>query len=458
MKILLISSSSGSHGGGEFYLHGLAEGLLGRGHEVHVAMSTHEKMNDLANGFCEGVKIRRIGFQNTYDFRTRVIGCHFSKQADRNLPPLLDQLQPDVVHLNKQNLEDGLDLLRTIKNCDVPSVATIHVTRSAQSLGAFMGSLRDHYARRQLSRFPGSLIAVAGQCCEDLRAFLGDDSANAPSRPQAFSPRRCEGSQAVDSSEPSPRFARPSQGEGEEGDLVSRKLSRCLVVHNGVPGSDSPSMEHHSLSPDQRLRWLGEAASLREPLETQSDCQLILGAIARIEEQKNPLMAVKVLKQLPDSIHWVWVGDGRMRLQLEDAAAEAGVSSRLHLLGWQADARRFMPAFDVFALPSLYEGFPLAILEAMAEQLPCVVSDVDGCREAVIEGQTGFLCRHDDVQQWCDRILLLHDDVSRRDRMSATGLNRWKEHFSLDAMAEATEKVYLQEIERHRLRNTNPHS
>ncbi len=114
----------------------------------------------------------------------------------------------------------------------------------------------------------------------------------------------------------------------------------------------------------------------------------------------------------------------------------------MHLEGWRADARERLAGFDIFVLPSDYEGFPFAVLEAMAAGLPCVVSDVDGTREAVVESETGFLCKARDSEQWLGRLNKLASDGELRETLGTRGLERMRSHFSLEAMAAGTARVY----------------
>ena len=80
-----------------------------------------------------------------------------------------------------------------------------------------------------------------------------------------------------------------------------------------------------------------------------------------------------------------------------------------------------MAGFDMFVLPSLYEGFPFAILEAMAAGLPCVASNVDGVGEAILNGQTGWLCPPNAGDLWLARIRsYIDDDAARAVRKSGS--------------------------------------
>src|SRR5262249_20757357 len=157
----------------------------------------------------------------------------------------------------------------------------------------------------------------------------------------------------------------------------------------------------------------GDRDALRRDWRCGSD-DIVLGCVARIEPQKNPLFVPELLAQLPPNVRVVWIGDGSLREALRQSAAALGVADRLILPGWQHNARASMVAFDLFVLPSRYEGFPFAILEAMAAGLPCVVSDVDGVAEAVVDGQTGYVCPPNALDVWLDRIRRFVADSDQR--------------------------------------------
>lgn len=378
MRVLLISSSSGSHGGGELYLAGLAEGLNASGVDVHIAMSMHERMDPLATTLRDMGTVHRLPIRNTYDQKLRVVGSVISHTSDAALKKLVTEVQPCLLHLNKQNLEDGLDLLRACCRLAVPAVSTIHVTRSAASLGAKAASIRDAIARNRLNRDSFSVICVAEQCRQDFLQFMGG------------------------------RF----------------NASDCYSVPNGVAA---------------------QATSDRESIREKWGCKendFVLGTIARIEEQKNPLLIPKVLSNLPENYKFVWVGEGRLREQLENAVLERNLTDRFLITGWQNEARRLLSGFDLFTLPSRYEGFPFAILEAMAASLPCVVSDVDGVRESVKDGVSGYLCTGDSIERWVSCIRGFGDDPGKLDRFGKAGFERWRQRFSLEAMTNGTINVY----------------
>ncbi len=382
LRVLLVSSSSGSQGGGELYLDGLAQGLHALGHTVEFLLAAHPRMDALAEKLARFGQVRRADFPNTYDRRTRAIGSVLARQTIARLAQLFADLRPDVLHLNKQNLEDGLDLLLATGRTGLPTVCTVHVTRSMTGLGSMFGGVRDWVARRTLRATACEYIAVAEAARQPLTEVLG------------------------------------ARGR------------HTHTVWNGI-----------AVTPP------GNRAAIRDEWGCGPG-NVVLGSVARIEEQKDPLFALDLLSRLPANVRLVWVGDGRLRGAFEARARELGLTGRVHIDGWRTDARQRLVGFDAFILPSVYEGFPFAVLEAMAAGLPCVVSDVDGVREAVVEGETGWLCPSRATDVWTARLNKLVTELETRTRMGEAGRRRAEHSFSLESMARGTVAVYETAIRR----------
>lgn len=378
LRILLVSSSSGSQGGGEFYLVGLAEGLAALGHEVTAWVAQHPRVDALAALLRRVARVERMVYVNTYDRWLRSVGACLDRSEIRRLAAEFRLFQPDVLHVNQQNVEDGLDLVLAAGQSGLPWVSTIHITRSMTALGAKAGWLRDALVRRVLRHTPGHWLTIAETCGDDLQRFLG------------------------------PAFP-------------STRLHR---VPNGV--ADVP--------PGDRLQTRRSWGC--------RDGDLVLGCVARIESQKNPWLLLRLLRQLPPRVRLVWIGDGRLRQAVLDEAQRLGVAERVHLDGWRDDARQRMSGLDLYVLPSHYEGLPLAVLEAMAAGLPCVASRVDGMGEAILDGVSGLLCSPGDEHAWLAALLRLVGDRALRERLGREARRRYEERFSLTQMARGTVEVY----------------
>jgi glycosyltransferase involved in cell wall biosynthesis len=120
----------------------------------------------------------------------------------------------------------------------------------------------------------------------------------------------------------------------------------------------------------------------------------VVGTMARLDAQKAPLDMVKAIAALRrQDVHMIWLGDGELRAKAERLIARRGMGDRFRLLGERADVPALLPSFDVFAMSSLYEGLPCALVEAMTCGIPAVATAVNSVPEIVISGKTGLLAR-----------------------------------------------------------------
>ena len=173
MKILLVSTSSGSRGGGEHYLLYLGTALAECGHEPTLWVARHPRMDELADRFAAIGRVIRADYTNTYDRRARSLAGWLDSATATRVAADWRALGPDVIHVNKQNLEDGLDLLAAARHTGLPCVSMIHITQSARYLRAALAGVRDWVARRALRQFPGCFVTTPENRQRELANFIG---------------------------------------------------------------------------------------------------------------------------------------------------------------------------------------------------------------------------------------------------------------------------------------------
>jgi glycosyltransferase involved in cell wall biosynthesis len=143
----------------------------------------------------------------------------------------------------------------------------------------------------------------------------------------------------------------------------------------------------------------------------------VVGTVGRLDYQKAPEVFVRALAHLqrPD-VFGVWVGGGPLRAQVEEATGRLGLTQHMAWLGERSDVAALLPAFDVFAMASRYEGLPCAVLEAMACGVPVVATAVNAVPEVVVPGRTGLLVPPEDARALAGALdhLLHHPDFGRR--------------------------------------------
>src|SRR6185295_18030000 len=131
-------------------------------------------------------------------------------------------------------------------------------------------------------------------------------------------------------------------------------------------------------------------------------------------DQRSLINAIALLRQDGVACSLVLVGDGPLRGELRQFAAERGIADHVHFLGERHDVHELIPAFDVFALVSISEGLSNTTMEAMASGIPVVATHVGGADELVIDGSTGRLVPPSNPQALVDALQTLLKDESLR--------------------------------------------
>ena len=185
--------------------------------------------------------------------------------------------------------------------------------------------------------------------------------------------------------------------------------------------------------------------SARAALGASPD-DLLVGTLGRLYEPKKGLSifvdaAAAVLARVPRA-RFVLVGDGPARADLEARAARAGLGDRLRFAGERRDVARLLPAYDLFVQPSLWEGFGLTLVEAMAVGLPVVATRVGGIPEIVRDGRDGILVPPGDAAALARAIADLLDDPARRSAFAAEGRHRARTEFHIDRLVAETAALY----------------
>lgn len=207
--------------------------------------------------------------------------------------------------------------------------------------------------------------------------------------------------------------------------------ARHAVIPNGV------ACERFVVPGDRRL-------SVRRRLGLGPDDRVVL-QLARLEWQKQQgtlLEAAALLAERFADLKVVLVGDGRDRRALEAKAARLGLAARVVFAGARSDVADCLAACDAMALPSLWEGLPIAVLEAMAAGVAVVASDIDGNRELLEGDHGGLLVRPSDPADLARGLEALLANPELRARLARRGQARVQRDYRLDQMVRATAAVY----------------
>jgi glycosyltransferase involved in cell wall biosynthesis len=224
--------------------------------------------------------------------------------------------------------------------------------------------------------------------------------------------------------------------------VVLSERNRELLAASRGTDPDKVSVVFPGL-PEERFHELPSAAAARHEIALEPGSTTV-GTVGRLSQQKRHDVLIEAVslaaREAPD-LKLVIVGEGGL-----DAAtrrlAEERLPGQVTFTGYRPDAIRLLPAFDIFALSSDFEGLPFALLEAMATARPTVTTDVQGAGEAVRDGREGLVVPRRDPGALAEAILTLARDSELADRLGKGARERFLAEFTADRMLDRTEALY----------------
>ncbi|MDI6591922.1 MAG: glycosyltransferase family 4 protein [Patescibacteria group bacterium] len=171
---------------------------------------------------------------------------------------------------------------------------------------------------------------------------------------------------------------------------------------------------------------------------------IIIGTVANFYKTKGLKYLIEAANLLKNKteISFLLIGEGKERSKLEALIKKKGLEDNFFLLGRISNAYRYFKAFDVFVLPSLKEGFPWVILEAMGAGLPIIATRTGALPEIIENGINGILVEPKDSQALALAIKKILENKKLAEKFGQNAKERVKQKFSLKKMLERTEKIY----------------
>ncbi|MBO5936788.1 MAG: glycosyltransferase family 4 protein [Clostridia bacterium] len=155
---------------------------------------------------------------------------------------------------------------------------------------------------------------------------------------------------------------------------------------------------------------------------------IILLSIGELSDRKNHSVSIKALSQMKnDNVHLVIAGTGEKREEFLSLAKELGVDGRVHLLGFRTDVAELLKSADIFLFPSIQEGLPVALMEAMSCGLPVICSEIRGNTD-LIDDSCGVLCPATDAFAFKSAVEKLTEDDALRSAMAQKALQESKKY------------------------------
>lgn len=206
---------------------------------------------------------------------------------------------------------------------------------------------------------------------------------------------------------------------------------RTVVIPNGVANMDRRAFP---LPPEIRNDWFNVVI------------------VGRLEIVKGHHLAIEAIatESVPQDVHLHIVGSGPCETELRTLAETRGIANRVHILGFRRNIYDYIAHCDVLLMPSLHEGLPYTLLEAMALGIPIIAARVGGLAEVIQDESTGLLVPSQEAKALAQAICRLHREPVLRSQLGNQARRLQQAEYSLEAMTERYLTIYRQLMESSR--------
>ena len=404
MKILLVNKYHYVKGGSETYYFGLADLLKSHGHEViYFAMADKNNIecdqekyfvsNVDFNGEISKIKKVKAGFRVLYSF-----------EAKKCISSLIEQERPDIVHINLVHRHITLSIVREIKKHNIPIVFTAH------DLNCIC---------------PNHEMLCNGKICElclhgkysnciKNKCVKGSTAKSALAAIEALNYKRMKIYNDIDIIITPSDFYRK---KFEESGIFNSKI---IHIKNFLPSNTDYSFNN----PDKGyLLYFG-----------------------RISEEKGILTLVKAVEKLSVDVPLYILGTGAVENDIKSYISSHGLENKIKMLGFKSgdELKKYVAEAKCIILPSeWYENGPYAIMEAMSQGKPVIVSNIGGLPEIVEDGKTGYICKPfdcEDLKVCIEKVFSLSADEYKV--MSKNAVISAKENFNPENYINKLTEIY----------------
>ncbi len=228
---------------------------------------------------------------------------------------------------------------------------------------------------------------------------------------------------------------------------IARKMNRAGIDYKKI------CLIENGVSLDRFQKNIA-SDSIRESLGIRKGVPVV-GTVGALTKEKGDiyfLNAAQKVNEIFPKIVFLFVGDGRERPSLEKTASNLGISDSVIFAGTRKDVPKILSTLDVFVLPSLREGLPMALLEAQAARIPAVATRVGAVSHVLQDGVTGILVPPKNSEAIADSILQILSNVNIATEMAQKGFERVRDNFSSEKMGGKYLSVYKELTEDTRCR------
>lgn len=233
-----------------------------------------------------------------------------------------------------------------------------------------------------------------------------------------------------------------------EGFLVSKaNVTVCVSENNMIEGKANFNMKDAVVIKNGvnflKFDSTRVSNSTRSSFKIRPDVFLV-GYIARITAQKDPFTFIKAIAKIPAEMnfHFLVVGDGDLKSEMMSLSKELKVDQKLTFSGFRQDIAEILSVLDIYCLPSLWEGLPIGLLEAMSMRKATISTSVDGNKEVIQHNSNGLLMEPGDSTVLAESIIRLANDDKLRTKIAERAEISVKKEYSIEKMTKAIEALY----------------
>jgi glycosyltransferase involved in cell wall biosynthesis len=181
---------------------------------------------------------------------------------------------------------------------------------------------------------------------------------------------------------------------------------------------------------------------------------IVVGYIVRMTKQKDPFTLIRAISLIPEDckIKFLFVGEGDLKDQTIDLAKQLKVYHRIIFSDFREDVPAVLKAIDIYCLPSLWEGLPIGLLEAMAMKKAVIATAIDGTKEVIEHMENGILVPVSSPKALADAIIMLANNLELSESLGENALQTIKRDYNNGRMTKQIEDIYIK-LNSHRDRS-----
>lgn len=214
---------------------------------------------------------------------------------------------------------------------------------------------------------------------------------------------------------------------------TTRALCLRVDAHVAVGQKSAELMENFYALGRNSVLSIPNGVPDSQPVQQRSNSSMMVGSIGRLDAMKAHDILLRALAQV-ENVQAVILGEGDQRAYLEQLAIDLGICNRVQLPGWVDHPRSYLAKFDVVAMPSRSEGFPLAMVEAMLAEKPVIATRVGSMPEAIVSDETGLLIEKNDIDGLAKALKQLRDQPELRTKLGQKARQAAVENLTAEAM------------------------